>query len=147
MDHIHNEAVLAFLKTHRGHPNVQRFLARKKQQIEGMNKSVGTDYVDYLEYLEDNIGDDADFTIEELQALLRPRFEVNLCENERSDYGCDGFDVCLDDLIRPVYIENEGSFFTVWDKNGRVGIPARLLKEFVAFLKTNGVKCKSEYDP
>jgi hypothetical protein len=62
MDHIHNEAVLAFLQAHNDNPNVQRFLAKKKQTIEALNKELGTEYKDYFDYLEDNIGDDADFT-------------------------------------------------------------------------------------
>jgi len=38
-----------------------------------MNQSLGTDYRDYLDYLEDNIGDDAEWSMEELRALLKPK--------------------------------------------------------------------------
>jgi len=146
MEHIHNETVLAFLKAHEDHPNVQRFLEKQKREIEAMNRSLGTDCRDYLDYLEGNIGDDADWSMDELKALLRPRFVVDLSKGEQSDYESDGFDISLDDLIKPVYIKDEGDFFTVWDKQGRVDIPVRLLKTFVAFLKENGVEYKSEYD-
>ena len=72
MDHIHNEAVLAFLQVHKDNPNVQRFLAKQKQAIEALNEEIGTVYKDYFDYLEDNIGDDADFTMDELKAVLEP---------------------------------------------------------------------------
>jgi hypothetical protein len=72
MDHIHNEAVLAFLQAHKGNPNVQRFLVKQKLGIEELNTELGTEYKDYLDYLEANIGDDADFTMDELKALLEP---------------------------------------------------------------------------
>ena len=72
MDHIHNEAVLAFMQMHKDNPNVQRLLAKKKLAIEELNTELGTKYKDYFDYLEDNIGDDADFTMDELKALLKP---------------------------------------------------------------------------
>ena len=72
MDHIHNEAVLAFMQMHKDNPNVQRLLAKQKRAIEELNKELCTKYQDYLDYLEDNIGDDADFTMDELKALLEP---------------------------------------------------------------------------
>ena len=72
MDHIHNEAVLAFLQAHKDNPNMQRFLAKQKLAIEELNKELGAEYKDYLDYLEDNVGDDADFTMDELDALLEP---------------------------------------------------------------------------
>ena len=72
MDHIHNEAVLAFMQAHNDNPNVQRFLAKQKLAIEELNKELGTKYQDYLDYLEGNIGDDADFTMDELKVLLEP---------------------------------------------------------------------------
>ena len=145
MDHIHNEAVLAFLQAHKHNPNVQRFLAKKKLAVEAMNKSLGADYKDYLDYLEDNIGDDADFTMDELKALLRPTFEVKLSKQEQEDYEYDGFDIGVDELVRPVYIKDEGHFFTVWEEDGRVDIPVRLLRKFIAFLQENNVPYESEY--
>jgi hypothetical protein len=72
MDHIHNEAVLAFMQAHNDNPNVQRFLEKQKRAIEELNTELGTEYKGYLDYLEDNIGDDADFTMDELKALLKP---------------------------------------------------------------------------
>ena len=35
-----------------------------------MNRTLGTEYKDYLGYLEDNIGDDAPLTMADLKALL-----------------------------------------------------------------------------
>ena len=70
MDHIHNETVLGFLKAHRDNKNIKRFLREQQEMIDKINKELGTDYRDYLSYLEDNIGDDASFTMEELKALL-----------------------------------------------------------------------------
>ena len=72
MDHIHNEAVLAFMQAHKDNPNVQRFLAKQKPAIEELNTELGAEYKDYFDYLEDNIGDDADFTMDELKAVLEP---------------------------------------------------------------------------
>ncbi len=146
MDHIHNEAVLAFLHAYKNNSNVQRFLAKQKQMIEAMNQSLGTEYKDYFDYLEDNIGDDAGFTTDELKALLQPRFEVTLLEKERNDFEYDYFDIAAEELIRPVYIKDEGDFFTAWEKDGRVDIPVRLLKRFIAFLRENNVPYESEYD-
>ena len=146
MDHIHNEAVLAFLHAHEDNPNVQRFLVKQKQAMDAMNKSLGTEYKDYFDYLEDNIGDDADFTMDELKALLRPRFAVTLLEKERNDFEYDYFDIAAEELIRPVYIKDEGDFFTAWEKDGRVDIPVRLLGKFIAFLRENNVPYESEYD-
>lgn len=71
MDHIHNETVLAFLKEHEDNPNVKSFLRKQNRAINAMNKELGTDYKDYLDYLEANIGDDAEFTMGELEALLK----------------------------------------------------------------------------
>lgn len=70
MDHIHNETVVGFLKAHRDNPNIKRFLREQQEMIDKINKELGTDYRDYLSYLEVNIGDDASFTMEGLKALL-----------------------------------------------------------------------------
>jgi hypothetical protein len=126
--------------------NIRRLLAQQKEQIHAMNQSIGTDYRDYLDYLEDNIGDDASWTMDQLQELLRPCFEVRLSKDEQDDYEYDSFLVNLDDLIKPVYIKDEGDFFSVWENQGRVDIPVRLLKSFLEWLKENGVGHKSEYD-
>jgi len=72
MDHIHNEAVLTFLHAHKDNPNVQRFLAKQKEAMEALNKEIGSKYKDYFDYLVDNTGDDVDFTMDELKALLKP---------------------------------------------------------------------------
>lgn len=71
MDHIHNETVLAFLKEHKDNPNVKDFLRKQNHAIEVINKELGTNYKDYLDYLEANIGDDGEFTMGELEALLK----------------------------------------------------------------------------
>ena len=71
MDHIHNETVLAFLKEHKDNPNVKDFLRKQNQAIDVMNKESGTDYKSYLDYLEANIGDDASFTVKQLERLLK----------------------------------------------------------------------------
>jgi hypothetical protein len=146
MDHIHNETVLAFLKEHRDNPNVKDFLRRQGQVIRLINRESGTDYRDYLDYLEGNIGDDAEFTMAELEALLRPRFEVKLLKKEKKEFRYKDFDIAADELIKPVYIKDEGDFFTVWVREGRIDIPVRLLKKFVEFLKENGIPYQSEYD-
>jgi len=39
--------------------------------IDRINRESGTDYQNYLSYLEFNISDDASFTMEELKALPR----------------------------------------------------------------------------
>ena len=111
-----------------------------------MNQSLGTEYKDYFDYLEENIGDDAGFTTDELKALLQPRFEVTLLEKERNDFEYDYFDIAAEELIRPIYIKDEGDFFTVWNRDGRVDIPLRLLGKFTAFLRENNIPYQSEYD-
>lgn len=53
---IHNESVLSFFKMNINNKYVKKF-------IEELNKELG---FDYLEYLEENVGDDASFTMNEL---------------------------------------------------------------------------------
>jgi len=72
MDHIHNETVLAFLKEHKDNPGVKDFLRKQNKTIRLMNRESGTDYQDYLE---GNIGDDAEFTMAELEKLLKSGFD------------------------------------------------------------------------
>jgi hypothetical protein len=43
-----------------------------------MNGESGTDYQGYLDYLEANIGDDAEFTMGELTALLKPGLDKEI---------------------------------------------------------------------
>jgi len=126
-------------------PNIENFLKRQKQIIESMNKKCGTDYTDYLDYLEANIGDDASFTMDELKALLKPRFQIILNTKETKEFDYEDYEVGLDDLKRPVYIKDEGHFFTVWDKQGRVDIPVRLLDKFRKFLQDNHIQYEDEY--
>ena len=48
------------------------FLKKQNQTIDVMNRESGMGYKDYLDYLEANIGDDAEFTTAEMKALLKP---------------------------------------------------------------------------
>jgi len=141
--HLHNSDVLVFLKLHVDNPNIASFLKSQKPEIEEMNKEPGTDYTDYLDYLEANIGDDASFTMDELMALLKPVFHVELTEKEKKEWNED-FEVNIDELEKPVYIKDEGGFFTVWDKQGRVDIPVRLLKKFKIFLRDNHIEYEDD---
>ena len=143
---LHNSDVLTFLKLHIDNPNIENFLKRQKQIIDSMNKKCGTGYAGYLGYLEENIGDDASFTMDELKTLLRPRFQVILNIKERKEFDYEDYEIGLDDLERPVYIKDEGQFFTVWDKRGRVDIPVRLLDKFRKFLQDNHIEYEDEYD-
>ena len=143
---LHNSDVLTFLKLHMDNPNIKVFLEKQKKIIDPMNKKCGTDYADYLGYLEENIGDDASFTMDELKTLLRPRFQVKLNIKERKEFDYEDYEIGLDDLERPVYIKDEGQFFTVWDKRGRVDIPVRLLDKFRKFLQDNHIEYEDEYD-
>ena len=70
--HLHNSDVLTFLELHRDNPNIESFMESQKRIIASMNRKCGTDYIDYFDYLEANIGDDASFTMDELKALLKP---------------------------------------------------------------------------
>ncbi len=70
MNHIHNETVLAFFQEHQNNKNIQRLLKEQDQDIEAMNRVLGTNYAGYLDYLQANIGDDASFTMAELKGLL-----------------------------------------------------------------------------
>ena len=143
---LHNSDVLTFLKLHMDNPNIKVFLEKQKKIIDPMNKKCGTDYADYLDYLEANIGDDASFTMDELKTLLRPRFQVKLNIKERKEFDYEDYEIGLDDIERPVYIKDEGQFFTVWDKQGRVDIPVRLLDKFRKFLQDNHIEYEDEYD-
>jgi len=142
---LHNSDVLTFLKLNRDNPNIKVFLEKQKKIIDSMNKKCGTDYADYLGYLEENIGDEASFTMDELKTLLRPRFQVILNIKERQEFDYEDYEIGLDDLERPVYIKDEGHFFTVWDKQGRVDIPVRLLEKFRKFLQDNHIQYEDEY--
>ena len=71
LDHIHNETVLEFLKEHSDNEGVKELIKDEQESIETLNKEFETTYKDYFDYLEDNIGDDADFTMDELKALLK----------------------------------------------------------------------------
>jgi hypothetical protein len=120
-------------------PYIGDFLKCQKQEIKAMNKELGTDYTGYLDYLEANIGDDASFTIDELKALLKPAFYVKLAEREKKEWNGD-FTISVDGLEKPVYIKDEGDFFTVWNKQGRVDVPRRLLNKFKRFLRDNRIE-------
>ena len=145
MEHIHNETVLAFLKAHQDEPGVRRFIQEQDKQVKALNRELGTRHEGYLEYLEENIGDDASFTLEELKALLKPVFLVRLNKEKKAEYCYEEFEVSLDELVKPVYIKDEGDFFTVWGKEGRIDIPVRLLGKFREFLKEHRVQFEDEY--
>ena len=146
MDHIHNETVLNFLKAHKDNRNIMEFIKKQNSKIDMLNKALGENYIDYFDYLESNIGDDASFTIEELKALLIPRFEVKLNKKEQKDFSYRRFAICIDELEKPVYIKDEGHFFSIWNKKGRIDIPLRFLNKFIKFLKENNVKYENEYE-
>ncbi len=70
LDHIHNETVLTFLQMHNKNSAVKKYIAEQQTWIDEINAALDTKYKGYLDYLEANIGDDADFTMDELQELL-----------------------------------------------------------------------------
>lgn len=144
MDHIHNEAVLAFLEAHKDRPGVKRFLARQDEITKAMDKAPGADYEDYLDYLGANIGDDAEFTMVELNGLLGPSFLVRLSQEEKREYCYEEFEIRLDELMKPVYTKDEGSFFTVWSSDGRIDVPARFLEPFRRLLDENRVEYEDQ---
>jgi len=144
--YLHNFDVLTFLKSHIDNPNIKVFLEKQKKIIDSMNKKCETDYTGYLDYLEANIGDDAPFAMDELKMLLRPRFQVILNTKERKEFDYEDYEIGLDDLEKPVHIKDEGQFFTVWDKRGRIDIPVRLLDKFRKFLQDNHIDYEDEYD-
>ena len=141
---LHNSDVLTFLKLHMNNPNIENFLNIQKQMIDSMNDKYGIDHTDYLDYLEANIDDDASFTMDELKRLLRARFQIILNAKERKEFDYEDYEIGLDDLQRPVYIKDEGDFFTVWDKHGRVDIPVRLLDKFREFLQDNHIEYEDD---
>ena len=144
--YLHNFDVLTFLKSHIANPNIKVFLEKQKKIIDSMNKKCETDYTGYLDYLEANIGDDAPFAMDELKMLLRPRFQVILNTKERKEFDYEDYEIGLDDLEKPVHIKDEGQFFTVRDKRGRIDIPVRLLDKFRKFLQDNHIDYEDEYD-
>lgn len=81
----------------------------------------------------------------ETQQCGGTEFQVALYKKEIGEWGGD-FKVCIRDLERPVYIKDEGAFFTVWEKQGRVDIPVRYLKRFIKFLQDNHIEYENEYD-
>ncbi len=145
MEHLHNAGVATFLRIHKDRPGVQSFLRKEDQIIGTMNKALRTGYRDYLDYLEKNPGDDADMTVTDLEALLGPVFVVGLNEIEKREYSSEEFAVRLNELLRPVYIKDEGEFFTVWGRDGRIDIPLRFLQEFRKFLRDNRIGCEDEF--
>jgi len=66
MQHIHNESVLTFLKANLRNKHVKAFL-------KAINKELGEDY---LSYLENNIGDDASFTMKKLKAIKSGKLKL-----------------------------------------------------------------------
>jgi len=64
--HIHNEVVLTFFRMNKNNEHVKEFL-------KGLNEELD---FDYLEYLEENIGDDASFTMKELILIKEGKVTV-----------------------------------------------------------------------
>lgn len=145
MDHIHNETVLNFLKAHKDNRNIMEFIQKQNSQIEEFNKALDENYIDYFDYLESNIGDDASFSLAELKSLLNPGFEVKLTNKDKEEFEYDSFIIGVDELEKPVYIKDEGSFFSIWSKKERIDIPVRFLKRFIKFLKDNKIYFNNEY--
>ena len=81
--------------------------------------------------------------MDELKTLLKPKFKVKLNKKEKKEWDRD-FEVSIDDLKKPVYIKDEGHFFTVWEKQGRVDIPVRLLDKFRKFLQDNHIEYEDD---
>ena len=69
--HLHNSDVLMFLRTHSDNEGIKRFVADEQRFVEDENEVFGTAYKDFLDYLDNNPGDDSSFTQEELRALLK----------------------------------------------------------------------------
>ena len=72
---IHNEYLLGWLQANENNPFVKKFKAE-------LDKSVAdTEYWDdYYDYLEDNIGDDASFTVSELEKIKKGNLVVKYNE-------------------------------------------------------------------
>lgn len=145
MNHIHNEAVLAFLTAHQDNENVQRFIGKQDEAVREANKELGTSHGGYIDYLVANIGDDACFTMEELKELLQPRFVIELNEQEKKEYCYEEFEISIEELVKPVYIKDEGDFFTIWGKDGRIDIPLRFLDKLRKFLRDNNIEYDDEF--
>ena len=90
-------------------------------------------------YLEANPGDDACYSMEELKALLRPRFIVTVGENDPKGFLYQDLVIGIDGLLKPVRIKDEGSSFTVGGNERGIDIPLRSLNRFQKFLRENGV--------
>ena len=120
------------------------FLQEQKKEIKELNKELGDNYKDYFDYLEANVGDDASFTLDELNALLKPRFEVTLSKAEKKEFDYDYFIIDIDELEKPVHIKNEGKFFSIWSNKERIDIPLRFLKGFIKFLNKNKINYENE---
>ncbi len=142
--HLHNSDMLTFLKAHADNPNIRKIIAEENQKNKRLNDELGEDYKDYFDYLERNSGDDANITMAQLKGLLKPRFTIELSKDERKDFEYKRLSIAIDDLDKPVYIKDEGDFFTTWDKNERIDIPLRFLKRFVKFLEDNNIAYDSE---
>lgn len=66
MNHIHNETVLAFFKANLDNKNV-------REALEFLNK---TSEGNYLDYLEENIGDDSSFSLKELKQIREGKLKL-----------------------------------------------------------------------
>lgn len=136
--------MLTFLKAHADNPNIRKVIAEQNQINKRLNDELGEDYKDYFDYLERNSGDDANITMAQLKGLLKPYFAIELSKNERKDFEYKRLSIAIDDLRKPVKIKDEGDFFTIWEKSGRIDTPLRFLNGFVKFLEKNNIEYESE---
>lgn len=60
-----------FFREHSGNAGVKRFVTGEQVFVDDENEVFGTAYKDFLDFLENNPGDDSSFTLAELRALLK----------------------------------------------------------------------------
>jgi hypothetical protein len=73
---IHNEYLLGWLKANEKDANVKKF----KEELDKGVKKLG--YNSYILYLEDNIGDDASFTVKELEDIKKGKLVMKYNEKD-----------------------------------------------------------------
>jgi len=70
--HLHNSDVVTFLSEHKENPNIKKFLEQMQEEIVAeLNEEFGTEYQNYIHYLNESSGDDASYTIKDLIAIKK----------------------------------------------------------------------------
>lgn len=75
-------------------------------------------------------------------------FQVKLTAQEQKEFTVHGLaivNIGASALVTPVYIKDEGYFFSIWTKaDNRIDIPLRYIKPFLKWLDENKMRYECE---